>query len=733
MTDEEKPAAGERDGLSDGVQFSPEHPQNSAAEDSPQRVDQAATATPQPPAAPRDPPLELRDIPAWLLWRYEQHPGEPKPRKIPYYLDGRKRHGRQGSPEDRARLVTFAAARSAAARGNYEGVGIALLPGMGITALDFDHVVGPDGAIPPEVMAVIGDTYAEFSPSGTGLRAFVKGDLGNHKSTSAPGQPWGVEFFGSSGYCTFTGLPYWTTDAFDNAETIAPISPALEALATARFGPTRSPNGCDPTSDPFETFTPRLGVPAAEIEAMLADLDPSMGRDGWIRVGMALHHETGGEGFALWDAWSSGGAQYPGTDALEAQWLSFDRPSSRQPVTMASVKKMVAVARAAKGLPPQTFDPISRVVEDAQAALSQVTDGSVVATPEDYGGRYPIISMGEFSRRRLPPWIIKGVVPDADLGVIFGQSGSGKSFFVIDMALAIARGIPWRGRKVNQRRVQYLAAEGAGGVAVRLRAYAEARHIDVNVTPLGVLSAVPNFLIESDVAEVVEAILAAGGAHLIIVDTLAQVTPGANENAGEDMGLALRHARRIKDATGAMVLLVHHSGKDASKGARGWSGLKAAADVEIEIRREQEARWATVTKLKDGGDAIEFRFRLDPVDLGIDDDDDHITSMVVEHMDTPEGGRSRPKPRGENQLIVFEAVQQLQASSGGRVRESAVIEYALAVKPLDTGPDREPPRRDNRRSNLERALGDLVRKGVLFREGGEVSTSPIAADETGEV
>ena len=58
---------------------------------------------------------------------------------------------------------------------------------------------------------------------------------------------------------------------------------------------------------------------------------------------------------------------------------------------------------------------------------------------------------------------------------------------------------------------------------------------------------------------------------------------------------------------------------------------------------------------------------------------------------------------------------------------------ALALKPLDMGPDREPPRRDNRRSNLERALGDLVRKGVLFREGGDVSTSPIAADEPGEV
>ena len=87
-----------------------------------------------------DAPEPLRALPGWLLWRLESYKDEPKPRKVPYYATGARRHGTQGSPEDRAKLVTFAAARDAAARGGYDGVGLALMPEFGVTALDFDKI-----------------------------------------------------------------------------------------------------------------------------------------------------------------------------------------------------------------------------------------------------------------------------------------------------------------------------------------------------------------------------------------------------------------------------------------------------------------------------------------------------------------------------------------------------------------------------------------------------------------
>lgn len=664
-------------------------------------------------------PALLRDIPAWCVWKYERHEGEPKPRKVPFYADGRKRHGRQGSPEDRARLVTFAAARSAAARGNYEGVGIALLPGMGITALDFDNVVDPaTGAIPPEVMAIVGGTYTEFSPSGTGLRAFVQGDLGNHKSASAPNQPWGVEVFGSSGYCTFTSNHFWTTDTFGNAETIAPISPALEALATARFGPLRSRDGAEGTSDPFETFTPPLGLPEVEILAMLSDLDPSMSRDGWIRVGMALHHETDGEGFALWDDWSSAGAQYPGTEALESQWSSFDRPSSRQPVTMASVKKMVEAVRAQ--VSEQSIVDVAAVGKAEIAAMLDLDDN--VSTPDGWTGRFPIHDAGSFAARPEPEWIIKGVIPKADLGVLYGPSGSAKSFVAMDWGICVARGVEWRGRRVRQGRVLYLVAEGGGGVPQRLKAYASHYGVDMKALPFGIMHEVPNLLVEEDVTDIMAALVAARGVDLIIIDTFAQVTGGANENSAEDMGLALRHARSIRDMTDAMVLLVHHSGKDVARGARGWSGIRAAADVELEIvwTEGEPNRLLRISKQKDGRDDLQWGFALQEVMVGIDRDGEEMTSVVVVEAEIPMREVETDKPVkavGAWQQLVIDAMNETD------VDQSAMSLETFTQRVMAMAPQPGPEERDTRRQNVQRAVKALSKgdDATLSIENGMVT------------
>jgi primase-polymerase (primpol)-like protein len=75
-------------------------------------------------------PAELRELQGWLIWRFEPDAENPngKPLKVPYYADGGKRHGKQGGIDDRGRMTTFAAARDAAARRGFTGVGLALMP-----------------------------------------------------------------------------------------------------------------------------------------------------------------------------------------------------------------------------------------------------------------------------------------------------------------------------------------------------------------------------------------------------------------------------------------------------------------------------------------------------------------------------------------------------------------------------------------------------------------------------
>ena len=284
-------------------------------------------------------PQALHEVPGWLLWRFEPFIGEAKPRKVPYWADGTRRHGDQGAPMDRARLTTFVAAREAAVRKGYDGVGFAPLADFGYTFLDFDNCVDVAGNMPAEIGSIVSRTYAEYSPSGKGIRAALKGDLGNHK-TYATMDDYGFETFSSSGFVTFTGNILPVCDVLGHHDTIAEVDDATRALCERRFG-ARSRVAFDP-DDFMAGREPRLGLTVEKMQALLAVLDPSMGREPWLRIGMALHHECDGDdtGFELWNDWSSDGDTYPGDEGLRHQWESFRPKPGKKLVTMRSVIKM---------------------------------------------------------------------------------------------------------------------------------------------------------------------------------------------------------------------------------------------------------------------------------------------------------------------------------------------------------------------------------------------------------
>ncbi len=150
--------------------------------------------------------------------------------------------------------------------------------------------------------------------------------------------------------------------------------------------------------------------------------------------------------------------------------------------------------------------------------------------------RFIIINADEFSELPEPQWIIDEVLPDGDIVMITGATGAAKTFLALDMTVSIALGNPWRGHDVRQGRVVYIAAEGANGVRKRLKAYK--KHYCVSFGDnFGVIADTPNLMQEDDIA-LAEDIKSQGGAKVIVLDTLAQVTPGASENSSEDMGKA---------------------------------------------------------------------------------------------------------------------------------------------------------------------------------------------------
>lgn len=624
-------------------------------------------------------PDEMRNLPAWLIWRFEHHEGEDRPRKIPYYTGGPKRHGKQGSPQDLQQLTTFDAARTAAARRGFDGVGFVPMPEFNICALDFDHCV-TNGQVHPDLEAIVTGTYAEYSPSGTGVRAFVKGQYGNSK---ARGEPYGFEVFSSKGFVTVTGNRLDIVDILGNENTIAELDGPVRALCAKRFAREVAETGVS-AGEP-------LGLTQAQIDKCLSVIDADIGHDEWLSVGMALHHETQGEGFDLWNDWSELGSKYPGREVLLHRWSSFGKTHDRT-VTARSLVHLANEHGAGINVNgPASADEFEALVEEV----------SSTHTP-DQVPRFHFEPVHQFSSATALPWIIKGVLPQAGLAVVYGASGSGKSFAVLDMGMAIARGLPWRGKRTKQGRVAYIAAEGADGFRKRIAAYAQHQGVDLTGVPMTVLNAAPNLLEKQDAVDLAKGVKASGGADVIIIDTLAQTTPGANENAGEDMGKALGYCKRIHEVTGALVLLIHHSGKDATKGARGWSGVRAACDAELEVVRSEAGRALRLTKNKDGEDGLEWGFDLEIVQIGVDEDLEPITSCVVIETAMPVIGAGPARKLGPVEKAVNDVIQEFAIAQTEGIEVGPVL--AEAVKRLDPPEDNK---RDTRKQRARRALEAL--------------------------
>lgn len=318
---------------------------------------------------------------------------------------------------------------------------------------------------------------------------------------------------------------------------------------------------------------------------------------------------------------------------------------------------------------------------------------------------FKAILVKDFANRPPLVYHVAGVLPRGDLAVIFGESGAGKSFVALDIAMAITRGIEWNGHKTTKGRVVYICAEAAGGFAKRLKAYAIGRGTDLESLNMRVIAGAPDLLKEKDYVKVIEAVKADGPADIVIVDTFAQTTPGANENTSEDTGKALKHCRLIGQQTGATIVLIHHAGKDLTKGARGWSGLRAAADAEIEVSREGDFRAIKITKQKDGDDGESWGFRLNSVTVGLDDEGKSIDSCFIE-ITGAVVRKVKEKKRGFWQELVLSAWNHL---GGGNCELNRIVDEAVRNAPFEDGNGEK----DRRRERVLRAVRSLSQEKVF--------------------
>lgn len=260
-------------------------------------------------------------------------------------------------------------------------------------------------------------------------------------------------------------------------------------------------------------------------------------------------------------------------------------------------------------------------------------------------------------------WLVKDIIPEGALCEMHGMPNVGKSFLALDIALAVATGNECLGQSVAQGDVVYVAAEGARGLKPRVNAWLTARGPKCEPKTLHVLPTAVQLLDPKEITELVEVITEDGiRPKLIVIDTLARCFVGGDESSARDMGLVISNIDELRHATGASILIVHHTTKDG-RTERGSGALRGAADVMMTLVPKRDVLELSSQKAKDTRAFSPLRLRL--VESG--------DSMVVEL--TASAGVPHPDRISSDEASLLDCLQRLggEGIPSGRWMETARV------------------------------------------------------------
>ena len=343
--------------------------------------------------------------------------------------------------------------------------------------------------------------------------------------------------------------------------------------------------------------------------------------------------------------------------------------------------------------------------EQRERSLLLPIDGGKKHTSDKMVRQIDLVGWDNMGTTDMQTNLIGGIIGSEQFGMVYGESGSGKSFLTFDMVAHYALGWTWMGHKVKGGGVLYIAAEGRGGWANRVEAFCRHHKLDEEARTMIAFA----FILESvnlgrtgngDVQAVIDAAKRAEdrfqkAVDLIVVDTMARATPGSNENDAGDMGAFVGNMDAIRRGTKASPLIVHHSGKNAAMGARGHSSLRAAVDAELEVERTSSGRIMRIRKSRDATDTEEFGFGLHVIEIGTDVDGQPISSCVIERADVATAAERKARAPTKAQRLLATTLQQ------------ALDRHGIDLQLPDNGPRVKAVNRDFARNGYIQKRGDL--------------------------
>ena len=542
--------------------------------------------------------------------------------------------GRWCNSNDPAHQYSYA---EAAATGR--PVGFVFNEADGFWFLDIDGCLEetPTGsqwsALATDLCGRLSGAAVEVSQSGRGLHIIGRGACSAH---SCKNVPLGLELYTHERFVALTG-----TSAQGAAG--ADLSAAIALIAAQYFPP--NPHGLIAgwTAEPV----PEWDGPPTDEELVKVALAASRKSAARAFGGVTFEDLWTGNADALARKWPSdkGGYDASQADAALASHLAFWTGKDCE-----RTRSLMLRSELARPKWEDRPEWLEMTIMRAGSVVTNVATGHSKSAPQPQSvsstGDIAITFDGDL-HPGPPRELVKRILPSEGVAFIGGQSGAGKTFVAVDLAVALAsgRGQEFFGRRIRESvGVVIIAAEGYGTLPDRLQVAKEHRKID-RPLPIACIGSELNLSSPADAAKLCEKLGEIAnefsirfGIRLgaVIIDTVAAAFPMENENDNADAAAAKRRVRGIQSATGAVIIPVHHYGKSGDTGLRGASALRAGADVVLSVLAERNETTGTVTnrrlalaksRTREEGPISGFDLRVVP--LGIDEDGEVFDSCIV--------------------------------------------------------------------------------------------------------